>query len=250
VVVPLWRVAPQSHLAGYEFVKGNPEFVDLVNKNFGIEITEDAHVLEYIGLLYSWNNVSYDDPMREEVERLMEIYREVYPDGIQTPVLRRLIGELLVSRSANSSFLRFELQSALFALNHGHVEDLVKPIPGKRQGHLPLRHFAIIAKLGRPNRRSMMARGWFIRMIPRQPHIRSARLFASLNFAALTHRKRSPRASSPARWLRLAPASPLSETGSTRLYRHWVVLKRLTSRPRQRKPREAQTTRRRQNPRL
>jgi hypothetical protein len=54
------------------------------------------------------------------------------------PALLYLIRELLVSRSANSSFWRFGLQSALFALNVGHVEELFKPEPIRRQGN-PIR---------------------------------------------------------------------------------------------------------------
>jgi hypothetical protein len=55
--------------------------------------------------------------------------------GLDKAALRYLIRELLVSRSANSSFWRFELQSALFALNVGHVEELLKPEPIRRQGN-------------------------------------------------------------------------------------------------------------------
>ena len=124
----LWA---QSHLAGYEIAKAKPEFVDRLARKIGDEVTKDSHVLEYIGLLYSWNNVNYDDPLREKIEEEME-KADV---GLDTPALRCLIRELLVSRSANSSFWRFELQHALYALNLGHVDDLFKPDPTRRQGN-------------------------------------------------------------------------------------------------------------------
>jgi hypothetical protein len=37
-----------------------------------------------------------------------------------------------MSRSANSSFWRFDLQFALHALNLGHVEDIVRPVAVRR----------------------------------------------------------------------------------------------------------------------
>ena len=51
------------------------------------------------------------------------------------PPLRRIIQELLVSRSANSSFWRFPLRHALFALELGEVDELVKPSAIRRQGN-------------------------------------------------------------------------------------------------------------------
>ena len=79
---------------------------------------------------YSWNRVTYDDPIVEKVEEAMEGYR----GGLDERAMRFLIRELLVSGSANSSFWRFELQAALYALNLGKVNDLVKPTQGRRQG--------------------------------------------------------------------------------------------------------------------
>jgi hypothetical protein len=40
-----------------------------------------------------------------------------------------------MSRCADNSFWRFEIQEAFRNLNLGHVEDLVRPAPIKRQGH-------------------------------------------------------------------------------------------------------------------
>lgn len=51
------------------------------------------------------------------------------------PLLRPIIQEPLVSRSANSSFWRFPLRHALFALEFGEVEEVVKPSAIRRQGN-------------------------------------------------------------------------------------------------------------------
>jgi hypothetical protein len=42
----------QSQLAGYEYARSNPKFIEGLSKAFGEEITADSHVLEYIGLLF------------------------------------------------------------------------------------------------------------------------------------------------------------------------------------------------------
>jgi hypothetical protein len=128
----LWA---QSHLAGYEIAKANPDLRDKVlPKLVGHELTVDSHVLEYIGLGYSWNRVNYDDPMMEQIQNSME----KYDGGLDTPAMRNLIQELLSSNSANSSFWRFELKSALFALNLGQLQPITRPEPTRRQGN-PLR---------------------------------------------------------------------------------------------------------------
>ena len=57
-------------------------------------------------------------------------------DGLDEVAVRRLIRELLMSRSANSSFWRFELQSALFNLNIGHVDDLERRLKFRAKGML------------------------------------------------------------------------------------------------------------------
>ena len=124
----LWA---QSQIAGYELGRSNPDFIHKLAKRFGREIDVDSHVLEYIGLCFSWNRVNYDDPTMEKVEEAMEKNKV----KMDRRAIRYLIRELLVSRSANSSFWRFPLQSALFALNVGHVEDIVRPEPIRRQGN-------------------------------------------------------------------------------------------------------------------
>ncbi len=129
----LWA---QSQMAGYEFGRSNPNFMENLSKALGHEITVDSHALEYIGLGWSWNRVNYDDPMMEKVEAVMEKFKA----SMDERAIRSLIRELLTSRSANSSFWRFELQSALFALNIGHVDEIFKPEPIRRQGD-PLQLF-------------------------------------------------------------------------------------------------------------
>lgn len=123
----LWA---QSQITGYEFLKANPAFVDRLNEVLGGEITPDSHALEYIGLMYSWNNVNYEDPMRD----LIEAELEKFDGGLSDPALRSIVRELLVARSANSSFWRFPIQEGLYGLNLGQVTDIFAPVPNRRQG--------------------------------------------------------------------------------------------------------------------
>jgi hypothetical protein len=135
----LWA---QSHLAGYEYAKANPKLIEKLSKKIGAEITVDSHVLEYIGLGYSWNRVNYDDSMMDLVEGVMEEHE----GGLDSVAMRFLIRELLSSTSANSSFWRFELQSALFALNLGQLQPLTMPEPKRRQGNaLQLLNWKVMA---------------------------------------------------------------------------------------------------------
>ena len=129
----LWA---QSQIAGYEFGRSNPEFIEKLTKIFGHEITIDSHALECIGLGWSWNHVNDDDPMLQKVGDAMEKSKA----SMDERAIRSLIRELLTSRSANSSFWRFELQSALYALNIGHVDEIFRPEPIRKQGD-PLQLF-------------------------------------------------------------------------------------------------------------
>lgn len=124
----LWA---QSQLAGYELGRADPSLIAHFENKLGTDVTVDSHLLEYIGLEFSFNRVSYDDEFGTFVERELQKKKA----GLDSAALRYLIRELLVSRSANSSFWRFELQSALFALNVGHVEPLFEPEPTRRQGN-------------------------------------------------------------------------------------------------------------------
>lgn len=123
----LWA---QSQIAGYEIGKSNPEFMEQLSKKLGYEITVDSHVLEYIGLGYSLNHVNDDDPMMQLIEDATTRGKVALDEA----AIRALIRELLTSRSANSSFWRFELQSALYALNLGHLDELLRPASVRRQG--------------------------------------------------------------------------------------------------------------------
>jgi len=124
----LWA---QSHLAGYEMLKARPDLRERLEKLLGAEITVDSHAVEYVGVYFSWNHVDDSDPMLAAIH---EIMAEEFEITMTAPPLRPIIRELLVSRSANSSFWRFPLQHALFALELGEVDDLVKPSEIRRQG--------------------------------------------------------------------------------------------------------------------
>jgi hypothetical protein len=124
----LWA---QSHLAGYEMLKSHPELRERLEKRLGASLTVDSHALEYVGLYSSWNHVDDSDPMLTAIHEIMEKEFEL---TVSDPPLRPIIRELLVSRSANSSFWRFPLQQALFALEFGEVDELVKPSTIRRQG--------------------------------------------------------------------------------------------------------------------
>ncbi len=124
----LWA---QSHLAGYEVLKSHPELLERIEKRLGASLTVDSHAIEYAGVYFSWNHVDDRDPMLVAIHEIMEREFETTTDY---PPLRPIIRELLVSRSANSSFWRFPLQHALFALDLGEVDELVKPSEIRRQG--------------------------------------------------------------------------------------------------------------------
>lgn len=123
----LWA---QSHITGYEFGKSNPDVMEYLSKRLGHEINADSHALEYIGLGWSLNQVNDDDPVMDDVNAAIDKFKV----SLGESEIRKIIRELLTSLSGNSSFWRFELQSALFALNIGQVDDLLKPDPIRRQG--------------------------------------------------------------------------------------------------------------------
>jgi hypothetical protein len=123
----LWA---QSQIAGYEYCKSNLDIVEQLSKTLGHEITGDSHALEYIGLRYSANRVNANDPMMEKVHAVMDNAKA----DMDNVAMRALIRELLMSNSANSSFWRHELVRALFALNLGHVDEILRPEPTRRQG--------------------------------------------------------------------------------------------------------------------
>ena len=131
----LWA---QSHLAGYEMLKSHPELRERIQKKLGVEITVDSHAVEYVGVYFSWNHVDDGDPMLAAIH---EIMAEEFEITMTDPPLRPIIRELLVSRSANSSFWRFPLQHAFFALELGQVDDCspsapLRQIDGLHEGRI------------------------------------------------------------------------------------------------------------------
>lgn len=119
----------QSHMVGYCIVRADPSMLDILPRIDRNEITENSHELEYIGQGFGWNPRRIDDAYGAKLEKLGD-----KAPGIDDATMRTIIVELLVSRSANSSFWRFDLQEALRALNAGEQLDLVKPLRRRRQG--------------------------------------------------------------------------------------------------------------------
>jgi hypothetical protein len=136
----LWA---QSHLAGYEMLKAHPELRERLEERLGEEMTVDSHAIEYVGAYFSWNHVDDSDPMLTAIHEIME---EEFGLTMSDPPLRPIIRELLISRSANSSFWRFPLRHALFALELGEIDDLVRPNEIRRQGSpVALYHWKLMA---------------------------------------------------------------------------------------------------------
>lgn len=124
----LWA---QSQIVGYEWARKNPEDLAKIAKALQIkQVHEDSHLLEYIGLVHVYNIVNENDPTYKKVVKTIEKLKWELDDT----TLRSIIRELLVSRSTESSFWRFPLQTALYALNLGEVQPLVRPTRTKKQG--------------------------------------------------------------------------------------------------------------------
>lgn len=123
----LWA---QCHLTGYCIAKRNPRVVDILRDEFHINLTEDSHELEVLGLLYPYNPVDREDPLLRRFEDRFENEQEV----MNYETLRDIIKELLMSRCANSSFWRFDLQTALRSLNEGEVEPMLQPVKSRLRG--------------------------------------------------------------------------------------------------------------------
>jgi len=128
----------QAHMTGYSILSENPKLVRFLEKKLGYELTEDSHILEQIGLLYNYNPPDSDDEALCQALALLEEFNAENPGDeelILTPnAQRRLIRELLMSRCADNSYWRFDLQHSLGALNEGEVDDLARPSPGRHQG--------------------------------------------------------------------------------------------------------------------
>jgi hypothetical protein len=101
-------------------------------KSYSKEVHEDSHLLEYIGLTHVFNLVNDDDPMLGKVTDALDKIGDAW--NLDDSTLRIVIRELLVSRLAESSFWRFPLQTALYALNLGEAQSILRPMPVKKQG--------------------------------------------------------------------------------------------------------------------
>jgi hypothetical protein len=124
----LWA---QSQIVGYEWARKNPQDLAKIAKALQIKkVHEDSHLLEYIGLVHVYNVVNENDPSYKKVVKTIEKLKWELDDT----ALRSVIRELLMSRSPESSFWRFPLQTALYALKLGEVQPIVRPTPMKKQG--------------------------------------------------------------------------------------------------------------------
>jgi hypothetical protein len=128
----------QAHMTGYCILSENPGLVSFLEEKLGYKITEDSHILEQIGLQYNMNPPEREDKELDRTLALLEEYNQKNPGDeelILTPhVERALIRELLMSRCADNSYWRHDLQYSLAALNEGEVDELARPTSGRRQG--------------------------------------------------------------------------------------------------------------------
>lgn len=128
----------QAHMKGYAILRETPSLSEFLETKLGCEIDEDPHVLEQIELLYNYNPPDDNDPELLRIEELLEEFvNTVLGDNeplLSAQAMRHLIAELLVSKSADNSYWRFDLQSSLRALNEGEVSELATPLHVRRQG--------------------------------------------------------------------------------------------------------------------
>lgn len=123
----LWA---QCHITGYCIARDNPKVVQILKEEFGIEVTEDSHLLEVLGLLYPYNPVDREEPLLKKMVDRFEHETEVFSWG----AMRTLVMELLMARCANSSYWRFDVQEGLRSLNEGQVERIFKPSKSRLRG--------------------------------------------------------------------------------------------------------------------
>jgi hypothetical protein len=128
----------QAHMTGYCVLSENPKLLGFLEEKLGYEINEDSHVLEQVGLQYNYNPPDREDKALEQTLALLEEFNTQNPGNeelILTPsAIRATIRELLMSRCADNSYWRHDLQYSLAALNEGEVDELARPSPGRRQG--------------------------------------------------------------------------------------------------------------------
>jgi hypothetical protein len=128
----------QAHITGYCILNENPELVGFLEERLGYKINEDSHLLEQIGFQYNMNPPNRDDEILGQTLELLEEFNRNNPGDeelIMPPrVTRAIIRELLMSRCADNSYWRHDLQHSVAALNEGEVDELAKPSSGRRQG--------------------------------------------------------------------------------------------------------------------
>ena len=128
----------QAHITGYCILNENPELVGFLEERLGYKINEDSHLLEQIGFQYNMNPPNRDDEILDQTLELLEEFNRNNPGDeelIMPPrVTRAIIRELLMSRCADNSYWRHDLQHSLAALNEGEVDELAQPSSGRRQG--------------------------------------------------------------------------------------------------------------------
>src|SRR5271157_2568728 len=128
----------QAHMTGYCILSENPKLVGFLEEKLGYEINEDSHVLEHIGLQYNYNPPDDEDNNLKQTLALLEEFNAQNPGDeelILTPsAICATIRELLMSRCADNSYWRHDLQHSLAALNEGEVDELAQPSPGRHQG--------------------------------------------------------------------------------------------------------------------
>ena len=125
----LWA---QCHITGYCIARDNPKIRDLIEKEFKTSLTEDSHLLEVLGLMFPYNPVDRDDPLLNQMEKLLENEEEC--QSMEWSTLRTIVMEILMARDANTSYWRFDVQNGLRALNEGQVDPIFKPSKTRLRG--------------------------------------------------------------------------------------------------------------------
>ncbi|WP_420408448.1 hypothetical protein [Hoeflea sp.] len=128
----------QAHMTGYALLCETPGLGEFLEEKMGYEIDEDSHILEHLGFLYNGNPPNREDPDLLRMCELLEEFTDTVigdqKDPLGPQAMRRFIDEMLMSRCADNSYWRFDLQSSLRALNEGEVDELAKPLGERRQG--------------------------------------------------------------------------------------------------------------------
>lgn len=130
----------QSHFIGYEMARSEGNIADVVRDLRGAEISDDVHQFEQLGTLYVANpGYIYSKGDRDNVQPdhwsdLVSKKLSKANADLTDEVLRRVIVQLLLSTSADSSVWRFPLSHGLRALNHGETSEFLTPARGRRRG--------------------------------------------------------------------------------------------------------------------